>query len=140
MNLIPEQLLTRTHDFMKEVGPYEGVITLRRFKEFFFNNQLDLQTIQSTVRTLETELNQWYQVKSFSADVLEPGCVPRIWQQALLDAKKEAPSTVNKYPKLEEYLLSESYNSRFKCIKALFLNEVILMNIFFIVAGNITNV
>jgi hypothetical protein len=124
IHLIPEQLMTRTHDFIKEIGPFEGIVTLKRFKEFFFRNQLDLTTIKSTVQTLESELNQWYQVKSFSADVLEPGCVPKIWHQSILDSKREAPDTLRRFVHLEKFLLQESHGCRYRCIKTLFLSEV----------------
>lgn len=54
-SLTPEQLLFRTYEFMKEVGPYEGVISLKRFKEFFLKNQIDYKAIHSTIQCIETE-------------------------------------------------------------------------------------
>lgn len=74
---------------MKEVQPFEGVLSLRRFKEFFLKNQIDFRTIRSTIQCIEAEFSQWKSVSSIS--------IPKIWVQAVQTSKKWLQENYKEY-------------------------------------------
>jgi hypothetical protein len=73
---------------MRDVEAYDGVITLKRFKLFFYRNNLDQKVLSSTIQCLEKDVFQW---KNLPITGARDG-IPKLWLHSVISTKKELTS------------------------------------------------
>ncbi|KAL9642253.1 hypothetical protein ABK040_007253 [Willaertia magna] len=111
----PELLFKKCFLSLKEAPCYNGVLTLRRFRQLLHNNKLDIETITSTISRIETNSNYWKQ-RYGKYSMLKDSSNLGLWKQSVLDTKVYFTGDTDtfKYPKLEQFLLNESFSIRFE--------------------------
>ena len=131
LNLNPERLLSHVKEMMKRLRSYDGVITMRRFTEFFSRNGFEEETLQGIVEWLELEqqqqLSHLQQAQNDQVDPsLSSALLPKIWEQSVKDVLGGAVSDKNPHSRdMVTFLLAESFGIRLSILDSFFEQKVL---------------